>query len=160
MVAEKFITRRSIPCFDDSRDSSILQNAAASLKHDRMVIDNENTGHVVSPPLHYNRLGPLLSLRMNSGSPRWDISDVLSPRRARARCARFRTSCCSAANRRFGPLADTTSVIVSSARPRTLGGLPVHICKFRIPFSILGVISRSEEAGGNPVRSRHCIRPV
>ena len=45
MVAEKLIACRNIACFEDSRDSSVLQNAAASLKHDGMVIDNEDLGH-------------------------------------------------------------------------------------------------------------------
>src|SRR6201987_6243365 len=42
MIAKKFITCRSIACLEDGRDSSVLQNAAASLKYDRVVIDYEN----------------------------------------------------------------------------------------------------------------------
>ena len=57
MIAEKLITCRRITCFEDSRDSSVLQNAAASLKYDRMVIDNQNAGHTVFPtPSGFNRL--------------------------------------------------------------------------------------------------------
>jgi hypothetical protein len=42
MIAKKFLTCRSIACLEDGRDSSVLQNAAASLKYDRVVIDYEN----------------------------------------------------------------------------------------------------------------------
>ena len=39
--------QRCIACFKDISESSLRQNAAASLEHDRVIIDYENARHTV-----------------------------------------------------------------------------------------------------------------
>ena len=46
MAAKKLIARGDIASFENARDACILKQAATSLQHDRVVVYNEDTGHV------------------------------------------------------------------------------------------------------------------
>jgi hypothetical protein len=50
MTAKEFIPRNPIASFENGSDTNPLQNAATSMTCDRMIVDNEDTGHF--PALH------------------------------------------------------------------------------------------------------------
>jgi hypothetical protein len=51
MTAKEFISRSHIASFENRSDTTPLQQAATSMTRDRMIVDNEDTGHL--PALHY-----------------------------------------------------------------------------------------------------------
>jgi len=53
MAAKEFVSRNNIASFENGSDTNPLQNAATSMTCDRMIVDNEGTGHV--PALHNTR---------------------------------------------------------------------------------------------------------
>ena len=46
MAAKKLIARGGIASIKNTRETRVLQKAATSLQHDRMVVYDENAGHV------------------------------------------------------------------------------------------------------------------
>jgi hypothetical protein len=48
MTTKEFISRSHIACFENRSDTTPLQQAATSLTCDRMIVNNEDIGHLTA----------------------------------------------------------------------------------------------------------------